>query len=165
MDQRLFSQAMDLLMDVTPMKTDCGALCGAACCRDNGEAGSGVWLLPGECRNGIPWGTISASHMPVTDTPVRTLYCTGPCDRRLRPFLCRIFPLTPYYSEKKQTWSVRMDRRAAQICPLFRGGIKTLSPAFVENARKSVSILSGDPDWLEMLKLLQQEESAYRFSL
>ena len=32
----------------TPLCSDCGALCGAACCESDGDGQGGVDLLPGE---------------------------------------------------------------------------------------------------------------------
>ena len=42
--------ARDLLEQVTPLSTDCGALCGAACCQDSPDEDSvaGMLLFPEE---------------------------------------------------------------------------------------------------------------------
>ncbi|MBQ6646345.1 MAG: hypothetical protein IJM56_06665 [Clostridia bacterium] len=166
MDLNILSEALHCLAAVTPLKTDCGEYCGAACCKDNGEAGSGVWLLPGEDdESPIAWAKLYLSKMPVCGEEVHTVYCLKPCQREARPFLCRIFPLSPYYSNKKQCWSVRMDRRAAAICPLYSWGKNGLSSEFVSAAERAVQLLSQDEDYLEVLKKLEAEEAAYRFEL
>ena len=166
MDLNILSAALDCLKDVTPLKTDCGEYCDAACCKDNGEAGSGVWLLPGEDgKSPMDWAKVFLSRMPVSHEEVMTLYCLKPCQREFRPFMCRIFPLSPYYSEKKQCWSVRMDRRAAAICPLYGWGKNGLSSEFVSAAEKAVQLLAQDSDYLETLRLLEAEEAAYRIEL
>ena len=157
--------ALDLLSDITPLKHDCGCLCDSACCRDEGELGSLVWLLPGEEDTPMPWADLVTTAMPVIQTQISAISCNGPCSRSDRPFCCRIFPLSPYYSEKRQEWDVRMDRRAAPICPLFRYGKAGLDPAFVEAARRAVRLLAGDPKWEQWLMQLQSEESAYRMEL
>ena len=164
MDTELLKQARDILENLTPLKSDCGQYCGSACCKDNGEAGSGVWLLPGEGADFAP-EFLKPGRLPVAGKTVVTLYCGAACDRKKRPYLCRIFPLVPYYSEKKQAWSVRMDRRAAQICPLFSMGTKALCPAFTEGVRQSVQLLASDPEWEAVLKTLAAEEEAYHFTL
>ena len=161
----LLNQALSLLEDVTPLNTDCGLLCGASCCRDNGDAGSGVWLLPGEDTASFTWGQVRSSVMPVTKTKACMLICEKDCFRPLRPFMCRIFPLSPYWSVKKGAWSVRMDRRAAAVCPLFACGKKGLSSDFVNRAENAVRLISQDKTGEEWLRILESEESAYRFKL
>ena len=156
--------ASALLENVTPLKTDCGLLCSAACCTDNGEAGSCVWLLPGE-EAGCDWGSVSSAVLPVTGIKLNSLYCTSPCTRSRRPFMCRIFPLSPYYSVKRGIWDVRMDRRAAAVCPLFKSGVRGLNPDFISAARAAVTMLSEDAEGLKLLKALYAEEDACRLSL
>ncbi len=162
MNQEVFAAAAKLLEALTPLKSDCGTLCGEICCRDNGEAGSGVWLLPGECAETMEWGTVNETCMPVTRTAVKTLYCRDACERALRPFMCRIFPLTPYFSAKTGAWEVRMDRRAAALCPLFGYGKRGLDPAFVEAATRAVRLLAEDEGYRQLLEALQSEEQAFR---
>ncbi|MBR4235279.1 MAG: hypothetical protein IKR85_04365 [Clostridia bacterium] len=165
MNTDLLLSACELLRDVTPLKSDCGQLCGAACCRDNGEAGSGVWLLPGESSEKMKWGEIIPCVMPETKTTARMLVCRGKCVREARPFMCRIFPLSPFYSKKNAKWSVRMDRRAAALCPLFAYGKKGLSPEFVQKAKQAVSLLASDDGYRTLLETLEREEAAFRIEL
>ena len=40
--------AREQLCDLTPLLTDCGALCGAACCHSDADGQGGVYLFPGE---------------------------------------------------------------------------------------------------------------------
>ena len=44
--EKRVSRARRLLADLTPLQTDCGALCGGACCK--GDEGTGMLLFPGE---------------------------------------------------------------------------------------------------------------------
>ena len=157
--------AKRLLENVTPLKTDCGLNCNAACCRDNGEAGACVWLLPGENEVEYEFGHIKPTLMPVADKMISGLYCDKPCDRSKRPFMCRIFPLSPYYSVKKGEWSVRMDRRAAPLCPLYGWGVKGLNPEFVAAAKQAVKLIAQTEDGEKLLKMLESEENAYRMEL
>ena len=165
MESTVLGAALALLRDVTPLKTDCGAYCFAACCKDNGEAGSGVWLLDGENADHMEWAKKYETRLPVTGQSVKAVYCLRPCRREARPFLCRIFPLTPYYSHKKQRWSVRMDRRAAAICPLFPYGKNALTPEFVSACEEAVNLLATDKNYEEQLKALEAEEAAFRMEL
>ncbi|MBQ3668704.1 MAG: hypothetical protein II920_05710 [Clostridia bacterium] len=165
MDTALLNSANSLLENVTPLRDDCGQYCDRACCRDNGEAGSCVWLLPGEDANAMEWAQSHEALMPVTKTKCAGVYCLSPCDRALRPFMCRIFPLSPYFSEKKNSWSVRMDRRAAALCPLFSYGKKGLRSEFVSACEQAVQLLASDADYLSCLEALEAEEAAYRMEL
>ena len=46
----VLDRARELLENVTPMKTDCGKICGAACCQPDEEDLNGMLLFPGEER-------------------------------------------------------------------------------------------------------------------
>ena len=51
-------QARALVGGLTPLKSDCGALCGAACCQADEDGQGGMYLFPGEearalCRRKI----------------------------------------------------------------------------------------------------------------
>ncbi len=166
MNKEILDKALALLENVTPLRTDCGLLCGNACCKDNGDAGSAVWLLPGEEETDYPWAEVTETVTPVTGTLLRQIYCKGFCAREKRPFLCRIFPLSPHFSIKKGVWSVRMDRRAAALCPLFIcGGIKGLDPVFTETCREAIRLIAANPEGEQILKILELEEDAFRFEL
>lgn len=164
MNYKLLDEAKELIGDNTPLSTDCGALCNAACC-NGGSEDAGVWLLPGETPEECTWGKVSESRLPVAGTAIPLLMCENGCIRKARPFMCRIFPLTPFYSKKREVWDVRMDRRAAPMCPLFRCGAKGLSPAFTESARAAIRLLASDPEWEEVLKTLAAEEAVYHMEL
>lgn len=155
-------QARSLLENVTPLKTDCGLLCNQACCKADPDSGDSVWLFPGEEEIDYTWGVVSDVLLPVTKTPAKSLFCTDFCPREKRPFGCMIFPLVPYFSEKKNAWAVRMDRRANAVCPLTSYGKKGLNPEFVLNAEKAVQLLSKTETGERFLKALAREESVYR---
>lgn len=130
-------RARALMEDVTPLTQDCGRLCGHACCLPDEEGKGGVWLLPGEeeTLESAPWARMIAGEIPV-------LHCQGQCDRRLRPFFCRLFPLVGIVRDG--AWQVRFDRRARPLCPLTRGGPRAVSPAFLLAARQALSLLGND---------------------
>lgn len=160
-----FRKAKALLENVTPLLTDCGLLCGHACCKPDPDAGEFVWLFPEEENLSMPWGTVRKTQMPVTQTPVSAVWCNSPCNRSERPFQCMIFPLVPYFSEKKNAWSVRMDRRAYALCPLTAYGKKGLNPEFVKNAELAVRMIAETEAGERFLTALAREEDAYRITL
>ena len=84
-------KARELLADVTPLKTDCGKVCGARCCRPLEAEETGMLLFPGEeeaYRGKADW--------TLRGTAAGTIaICSGSCERDERPLACRIFPLLP----------------------------------------------------------------------
>lgn len=151
--------ARKLLEDVTPLARDCGQMCGCACCLPDEDGQGGVWLLPGEAETlqGAPWARILPG-----DTPL--LMCEGQCERSLRPFLCRLFPLIGV--RRQGAWQVRMDRRARSMCPLTRGGASALDPAFTQAARQAVGLLGADPVYAPLLRRWAQiEREAFSIDL
>ena len=158
-------EAIALLENVTPLKSDCGTLCDHACCKPDKDAGGEVWLLPCEEEMDFDWAEVHPTRMPVTETDAYAISCASMCDRAKRPFLCRIFPLVPYYSKKRNEWDVRMDRRAWMLCPLCNYGVKGLNPEFVSAARQAVQILCEDAETEDFLQKVHLEEDAYRIKL
>ena len=55
--------AREQLCDLTPLLTDCGALCDAACCHSDADGQGGVYLFPGEetLYAGVPLSLIHIS--------------------------------------------------------------------------------------------------------
>ena len=159
MNLDLLRRAYAAIGDCTPMKTDCGALCGAACCQADGDGQGGVCLLPGEAEGlrGADWCEMTRD--PRMNAPM--ILCVGPCNRSLRPFLCRIFPLCPVVGRDGR-WTVRMDARARAACPLARGGLRGLDPAFVHGAARAVRMLSGDPEAEGFLRRWAAIEAEFR---
>lgn len=100
MDNNLILRAREMIGDLTPMLSDCGAYCGAACCEPDEDGQGGVYLFPGEetLMQDVGWGRLE------TDRFGAMLVCHGPCSREQRPLACRIFPLTPV---KKRTGAGR----------------------------------------------------------
>ena len=90
MDDALFS-AREKLNDVTPLKRDCGRVCGARCCRSCEGEETGMLLFPGEEEL-----YTGREGWQVLDTETgRLAVCPGRCDRDERPLACRLFPLLP----------------------------------------------------------------------
>ena len=146
----------------TPLCSDCGALCGAACCESDGDGQGGVDLLPGEkdLVGDAEWMEIS--HDTSMDTEM--IVCTAMCEREKRPFLCRVFPLCPVIGRNGK-WTVRMDARARAMCPLTRGGVRGLDPEFVRGCMRAVRILAEEPDGADFLRRWAEIEAEFRKSI
>ena len=159
MQTELIHEAYAAIGNKTPMCTDCGQLCGAACCGTDEDGQGGVCLLPGEEKQleGIDWGKIV--HEKQMDVPM--LMCTDICRREIRPFLCRIFPLCPVIG-KSGKWTVRMDARARAVCPLSGSGLNGLDPDFVRGCARAVQIIAQDPDGEAFLKKWAAIEAEFR---
>lgn len=159
MNAELIRRAYAAIGNQTPMKNDCGLLCGAACCACDEDGQGGVCLLDSEAQalKKIQWGHID--HDARMDAPM--LMCTSMCDRELRPFLCRIFPLCPVMG-KSGKWTVRMDARARALCPLSSGGLNALNPDFVRGCAMAVRILAEDADGNAFLAKWAEIEAEFR---
>lgn len=160
MNQELFERAYAALGEHTPMLTDCGALCEAACCEPDEDGQGGVYLFPGEetMIDKPEWGRIEE------DAFAPMLVCEDWCDRDRRPFACRIFPLTPVKNDEGK-WTVRMDARARAMCPLVRSGVRGLNPDFVRGVRKAIRIIAEDPEGEAFLEKWVSLEQEFRFVL
>ena len=141
----------------TPLCSDCGVLCGAACCESDGDGQGGVDLLPGEIEliGNAEW--METSHDPSMDAEM--IVCTAMCEREKRPFLCRVFPMCTVVGRDGR-WTVRMDARARAMCPLTRGGVRGLDPQFVRGCVRAVRILAeeeGGADFLARWAAIEEE--------
>ena len=142
-------EARALVGDKTPLKSDCGALCGAACCQADEDGQGGMYLFPGE-----------EALLPGVGGDFAPIYtCDGTCERENRPLACRIFPLTPVKTETG--WGVKMDRRARAMCPLARFGTRGLDPEFVRAVRRAVRRIAADPEGEAFLEKLAALEAQY----
>lgn len=150
-------RAYAILGEWTPMLSDCGALCGAACCQPDEDGQGGVFLFPGEYDRlaGCAWGRV----VPNEFAPM--LICDGPCDREMRPLACRIFPLTPVHGRNGR-WTVRMDVRARPVCPLVASGISGLNPDFVRAVRDALRAVGETAEGEAFLERWLALEEAYR---
>lgn len=150
-------RAYEAIGEYTPMITDCGALCEAACCDTDEDEQGGVYLFPGEREliGDYEWGRI----LPGSFAPMLT--CDEYCDRDKRPLACRIFPLTPVRG-KSGKWTVRMDVRARPMCPLVRSGINGLNPDFVRAVRDAIRIIAESEEGEAFLERWVKLEEEYR---
>lgn len=145
-------KAREMLETVTPLKTDCGRVCGARCCRSLEGEETGMLLFPGEeaCYAGKPgW--------KLRKTPSGTLLvCPGDCARDERPLACRIFPLLPVIRNGEV--KVAADLRARAVCPLLKQGIRGMDPAFAETVREAGKILTEDAAQRTFIERMTEEQ-------
>ena len=148
-------KARQALATLTPLKMDCGKLCGAACCHGDEEGKGGMVLFPGEEALYPATGPDHALLTPCPTFPGQFLYtCDGTCLRSARPLACRIFPLTPRIREGKL--ALEMDVRAWPVCPLMECGLNGLSAAFVKAMREAMESLAQDEACLAYMKKLSE---------
>lgn len=155
--------ARELLNKATPMRFDCGFLCGEACCAAS-EAGEGMLLFPGEKEL---YATMPEGFSIVRDIGAQNawlLICGGTCRREDRPLSCRMFPLIPYIRRQPDGLSagVAMDVRAWPICPLMENGIKGCAQSFVETLGQAARVLCAVPEHRRFIAQLTRRQDQYR---
>ena len=147
--------ARDLLSGLTPLKTDCGRLCGGACCQ--GDEATGMLLFPGEeaLYAHCAFARVLPAGFSLGGQGVSLLVCQGRCERENRPLACRLFPLFLKFRED-QTPVLRMDARARAVCPLTDYGMKALDPEFKQAARRAYDLLLEDKVCAAYLRALDE---------
>ena len=134
-DTELILKAYEILKGLTPLKSDCGRLCNAACCK--GDEDTGMLLFPGESELFDGLGDFVIKKQGELDVVI----CNGHCKREQRPLSCRIFPLAIVYDGSRV--KVIADHRSIPICPLYRQALSDrLDPAF-RRAVKEVALMLG----------------------
>lgn len=136
-------RARALLDALTPLKTDCGRLCGGACCQ--GDEGTGMLLFPGEdsLYENCGFGRVVPADFALGGGQAKLFVCGGRCPREERPLACRLFPLFLAFMKSGKT-KVRMDTRAASVCPLYSCGAIGLDGDFLAAAREAYDVLLED---------------------
>ncbi|NCB06100.1 MAG: YkgJ family cysteine cluster protein, partial [Clostridia bacterium] len=134
----LLKTAWEMLDSLTPLRTDCGRLCGGACCQTDETGENGMLLLPFEDR--FYRKPIEGFRFALRDDDSlfkggRRLVCEGVCPREHRPIACRIFPLrmSVLFSEQDASPQVtaELDPRAWAVCPLLeQGGLRAMRGEF-----------------------------------
>ena len=134
----VLAQARALFDDLTPLRTDCGLVCGGACCQPLEGENTGMLLFPGEEAY---YEDREGYRMTATEQGT-LLICSGRCHRADRPLSCRLMPLIPLIRE--DAVRVATDLRAKTVCPLARQGKDALDPDFVSAVRQVGRILAED---------------------
>lgn len=146
-------EARRLLSDITPLKTDCGRVCGGRCCRSLEGEETGMLLFPGEedfYEDAEDWRILPAGRELL-------LICPGECDREARPLSCRIFPLLPLTGDAGGV-TVRTDERARAVCPLAKTGKRGMDPAFVQAVLEAGELLMAEPAQRAFLQRRAEEQ-------
>ncbi len=147
------ARARALLENVTPLKSDCGLICGHLCCRPMEGEMTGMLLFPGEAAY-----YVSREGYRMVDTENGPLLiCSGQCSRADRPLSCRLMPLIPVIREDGVKTAT--DLRAKTVCPLARMGKDALDADFVSAVREVGRILAQDETQRAFLvKLTAQQD-------
>ncbi len=152
-----------LLDKVSPLPSDCGQLCGAACCNCGGddkiedglEFDMGIYLLPGEEKlftrkeSWLKWSVEDAEDYEFPDSWSGKIYfvrCKTPphCPRKLRPLQCRFYPLAPYLTEKGELKLILSPAELPYQCPLITDKMQ-LQEAFIKATYTVWKHLIKDP--------------------
>lgn len=147
---KMYEKIFKIMGDLTPLKADCGRLCGGACCK--GDELTGMRLFPFE-----------KTDLPVKEVEggVRLVVCEGECDRAKRPLACRIFPFFPTVDEKGRVF-VEADFRGARLCPLITHSEEIVfDKRFFKALKKVGKILAKDEVCLEFLREATDEIDTY----
>lgn len=146
-------KARALLDAPTPLKRDCGRLCGARCCEPDADGRGGMLLFPGE--EALYRGNAAFEITDCADIPFgRLITCLENCAREDRPLSCRLFPLWPGADGR-----IGMDRRALGTCPLCAGGMNALAPGFISAAAEAAGILYAVPEHRRFLEAVEKSVS------
>lgn len=150
--ERLYKKAKNIMEDKTPLKKDCGLLCGKACCK--GDSETGMLLFPYE----------QTTLDVIEKDSVRLCVCEGSCNREERPLSCMIFPFFPYLTAEGRIKAVP-DIRGAEICPIVRNFTRTkLDRRFLNRVKKVGRLLAQDEECREFIEEISREMDVY-FSL
>ena len=150
------AEAREMLAEITPLKKDCGQMCGARCCRSLPGEETGMLLFPGEeslYRDREGWRVLDTEQGML-------VICPGTCRREERPLSCRIFPLLPIL--RGTEIKTATDLRARPVCPLAQIGKKALDPAFVAAVAEAGRRLAEDEEQAAFLRKLTEGQDALK---
>ncbi len=151
--------ARGALETLTPLKRDCGRLCGGACCQPDETGENGMLLFPFEDSYYAKPIEGFAFHLADDNALFqggKRLVCEGACPREHRPLACRLFPLrirveTDETGERTRAVA-ELDPRAWCVCPLLeQGGMRALSQDFVAAVEVAGNALCQNVYMLEAL--------------
>lgn len=148
--RKMYDKINRIMGELTPLKGDCGRLCGGACCK--GDDNTGMRLFPFE-ESTLP--------QKITESGVRLVVCDGSCNRAERPLACKIFPFFPVVDDKGKVY-VEPDTRAKRLCPLLSHSEEILfDKRFFRAVKKVGRILAKDEECLEFLRESTEEIDTY----
>ena len=143
--QKLYAEANKIIGNKTPLKKDCGQVCGGKCCK--GDSDTGMLLFPFE----------ETTFTVKEKDDVRLCVCEGQCDRHERPLSCRIFPFFPYVTPEGRI-KVIPDIRGVNVCPLVSNfsDVK-FDRGFLYRVKKVGRLLYADEDCRKFLEETSRE--------
>ncbi len=146
MSKTALEKALHTLEHITPLQSDCGALCGGLCCK--GDDKTGMLLFAGEEER----YTAHACMRILRQDGRSLLVCGGSCERGLRPLSCRMYPLFPllYEDGGREYLKVIFDPRGT-TCPLLRREPQ-LTRRFYKAVQRAGKQLLKDPEQYAVLK-------------
>ena len=149
---KMYKKIFRILGDLTPLKADCGKVCGGACCKSD-EHSIGMRLFPFE-ESTLP--------VKVTEDGVRLVVCEGTCNREDRPLSCRIFPFFPTVDERGRVY-VEPDYRGARLCPMIEHMDDIVfDRRFFAAVKKVGKILAKNKECLRFLQESTEETDTYK---
>ena len=144
--------ARTLLEAETPLRGDCGRLCGRACCRADETGENGMLLYPFEDRLYRTPIEGFAFRLVPDDTLFQggfRLVCEGSCPRAHRPLECRLFPLRVRLQPDATglpRCKAELDPRSWAVCPLpEEGGLRAMRADFITAVEKAGALLCENP--------------------
>lgn len=148
--KKMYDKIFKAMGELTPLKADCGKLCGHACCK--GDGNTGMRLFPHEET------TLSVKEL---DSGVRLAVCSGECNRSERPLACRIFPFFPTIDDRGRIF-VEADMRAQRLCPLITHSDEIVfDKRFFKTVKKAGKILAKNKDCRDFLIASTEEIDTY----
>ncbi|MBN7772412.1 hypothetical protein [Clostridium aminobutyricum] len=160
-----------LLDRVSPLDSDCGKLCGAACCTCGGDSQSeegldydlGIYLLPGEEKlftmkeKWLKWSAEYAEDYDFPESWFGKIYfirCKTPpiCPRAQRPLQCRFFPLAPHFSPEGKLQLILCTSELPYSCALIDRHFK-LNDHFIKATYTVWKHLIRDPLIYDLVKM------------
>lgn len=159
--KEFYSSIYRLFNDVTPLSKDCGMLCDGACCKDGADEKKGMLLFPGEELYLKDKGfEIRKSGWRYDSREAYIMFCSGKCNREVRPLSCRIFPLVPLVENGKI--SLVMNPLSKGMCPLARSlKPSQLEPEFTENVQRALNRVAKIKGGKEFIKMLSDVTEDY----
>lgn len=162
MNTKEVQKVYSLLEDVTPLKFDCGKLCENACCKNNvfSDDSEGMLLLPFEKEY------LSGKGFDIKETSDASfIFCGVKCDRKYRPFMCRIFPYYIRISQNGASTRIHIltDPRALSFCPVAKRtkGART-NILFKRSILRAARILIKDKETkAQLLKTSEECDNIY----
>ena len=149
--KNLYNRASEILGELTPLYSDCGKLCGGACCK--GDENLGMRLFPHE---------ESVLNKTALENGTTLAVCNGSCERQLRPLSCKIFPFFPIIHDDGHI-SADIDVRAINLCPMVKNcDVIKFNKDFIIAVRKVGRLLATNSEIADFLLQTKAEIETYK---